>query len=83
MNLARAIAAADKAVGQELSFRYGKVSRKTSQGPGLPWLYTVGEGPDARLVPALESAGVIAIGDWVVWCDDRSNPWLAGRLDTE
>ena len=83
-DLVRAIAGADRAVDQGLSFRYGKVSRVTNQGSGLPVLYTVGEGPDARLMPALESAGAavaVTVGDWVLWCDDRTNPWLAGRLE--
>lgn len=83
MQLAQAITRADKTAAGQLSFRYGKVSRITSQGAGLPWLYTVGEGCDARIMPALASAGAIVVGDWVLWCDDRTNPWLAGPLDVQ
>jgi hypothetical protein len=85
-DLVRAITAGEKTVEQKLSFRYGKVSRVTLQGAGLPKLYTVGDGPDARLMPALASASEgtpITVGDFVLWCDDRTNPWLAGRLDVQ
>ena len=84
--LVEAITAGERAVEQKLSFRHGKVSRVTLQGAGLPKLYTVGEGPDARLMPALASASEptpVTVGDWVLWCDDRTNPWLAGRLDIQ
>lgn len=54
---------------KESPLRYGKVSRIEDQLVGLPKLFVVGEGGDARRMSMLNTGEAIAVGDWVFWLD--------------
>lgn len=70
----------DRERAERGSFRFGKVSRVEST-TGQPVRVTVGDGPDARVMGAAEQSTPLQVGDFVIWWDQPSNPFVLARQE--